>query len=171
MFKFFAALAVLVFVFSGSAQSAVSVNDNFDGYADQAAFDATWVPVGTTTTASLKGAQLSAAQSVSPTQSAFTPVSTTATTAATEYRSRRTHSESGAITTGDQLVWSFDYYDSLATGNPQRNAAILQDGASTGNNQLISMGLNNNQLNTASGGAYYMARILGLPILSLPLPL
>ncbi len=73
-----------------------------------------------------------------------------------------TQSSSGNLGIGDQIIWSFDFYDTNPAGSPQRNFANLQDTTAPGStNQLISMGLNNNQSATNSGGNYYMARILG----------
>jgi hypothetical protein len=149
--------AALVAAISGlpAAEAAVIVNDNFDGYANQPAFEATWVPIGGAPSPS---ALISTEQSVSPTQSAKVPATGTTTGL---HRNRLTFPESGTLAVGDQLVWSFDFYDSI-TGNPQRNYSNLQDTTGpTGTNQLVSMGLNNNMLSTASGGNFYMARILG----------
>jgi hypothetical protein len=154
--------AALVAVISGlpAADAAVILSDNFDGYANQAAYEAAWPAIGTTADVSKKSAQLSSAQSVSAPNSVHVPVSTTATASLTEYRNRRSFAESGTLAIGDQLVWSFDFYDSI-TGNPQRNYSNMQDTTAPGAaNQLISMGLNNNQGATDSGGNYYMARIL-----------
>lgn len=130
------------------------VNDNFDGYADQAAYQVAWTTVTTAT-------QLSTAQAVSAPNSVLVNG-----TSSNSMRSRATFSETGTPGIYNTLTWSFDYYDSAASAAtsalPQRNYANLQDTtAPSGTNQLISMGLNNNQTNTNSGGAYYMARILG----------
>jgi hypothetical protein len=158
-----------------SAHADVVILDAFDSYADQAAFEAAWPAIGTTTTANLKSAQLSTAQSMSPPNSVFVPVSTTATATSTEYRNRASFADTPVIGIGDQLIWSFDFYDSPAlastTSNPQRNYSNLQDTTAPGSsNQLVSMGLNNNQTNVQSGGAYYMARILGYNTVAGPDP-
>src|SRR4029079_8496383 len=104
----------------------------------------------------------STAQSSSATHSARAP----GTVTNNQSRKQRTFAETNtifALGPGNSIIWSFDFYDS-ATGNPQRNYANLQDGTGPGTSpaaQLISLGLNNNQLSTVSGGNYYMARILG----------
>ena len=137
------------------SQAQVLVNDNFDSYASQAAFEAVWTPIGTTAPIS---AELSTAQASSGPNSARVPG--TGTNA--QSRNRLTFAESGSLTTLSLISWSFDFYDSAPTGNPQRNFANLQDStAPSGTGQLIAMGFNNNQLGTSSGGQFYMARILG----------
>jgi hypothetical protein len=141
-----------------TAQAAIIVNDDMEGYASQANFEATWVPIGTVAPTST---EWSTEQASSPTHSA--KAAGTATNG--QYRNRRTFAETGTVTpAGEKLIWSFDFYDTFnpAPNNPQRNYANLQDStAPSGTPQLISMGLNNNLLATAEGGNYYMARILG----------
>jgi hypothetical protein len=159
------AVAAASVLWTVQSHAAVIINDNFDSYADQAAFQAAWPAAGTTTTTSLQSAQLSTAQSASPSQSVFVPVSTTAAATATEYRNRRSFTDIAALTTSTQLVWSFDFYDSNAAAAPQRNYSNLQDTTAPGlTNQLISLGLNNTQSSIQSGGNYYMARILGYTV-------
>jgi hypothetical protein len=134
------------------------VNDNFDSYANQAAFEAVWTPIGTV--APISG-ELSTAQASSPTQSVRNP----GTTTNSQSRNQQIFSESGTIGIGDKLIWSFDFYDSAPTGAPQRNHSNLQDTtAPTSTNQLIAMGFNNNQTGANSGGQFYMARILGYTV-------
>lgn len=148
-------------ILTGSAsQAAVIVNDNFDGYANQAAFEAAWTPIGTVAPNS---GVLSTAQFVSPSQSIQIPG--TATTG--QNRNRRTFAESdttafGSLSTGETITWSFDFYDSAPTASPARNYSNLQDGtAPTLTNQVVAMGFNNSQSGSDSGGQFYMARILG----------
>lgn len=137
------------------SSAAIIVNDNFDGYANQAAFEAVWTPIGTV--APLSG-ELSTAQASSPTQSVRNP----GTGSNSQSRNRLTFTETGTMAVGTTVAFSFDYYDSAPTANPARNYVNLQDStAPSGTNQLIAMGLNNNQISTNSGGQYYMARILG----------
>lgn len=151
-----AAMGLAGLLAASHAQAAVIVNDTFDTYANQAAFQAVWVPIASDATA--PSALLSSAQSVSSPNSAHVP----GTASNNQYRNRLTHAETGVIGIGDQLIWSFDFYDATGTGNPQRNYANLQDTtAPSGTPQLISMGLNNNLLATDQGGNYYMARLLG----------
>jgi hypothetical protein len=143
---------------ASAAHGAVLLSDNFDGYADQAAFEAAWPAIGTVAPTS---AVLSTAQSVSAPNSIQVPG--TATTG--QNRNRRSFTETGTVSTGNSLVWSFDFYDSAPTGSPQRNYSNLQDStAPAATNQLIAMGFNNNQTGANSGGQYYMARILGYTV-------
>lgn len=147
-----AALAVSAVATTGRA--AVVFSDNFDGYADQAAFQASWPVVGSQPTATL-----SSAQSVSAPNSVLVPSSTTT---ADSPRNGKSFTESTAASTSQQIVWSFDFFDNAPTAAPYRQHANLQDGTGpTLTNQLVSMGMNNNQGATSSGGQFYMARILG----------
>jgi hypothetical protein len=159
MRRFTALTATLVLVLGlSTANAGVIVNDDFEGYTSQANFEATWVPIGTVAPTST---EWSTEQSVSPTHSAKAP----GTATSNQSRNQRIFTETGTVTAGDQrIIWSFDFYDSGSgsPNNPQRNYSNLQDTtAPGGTNQLIAMGLNNNQLATANGGNYYMARILG----------
>ena len=121
------------------SQAQVLVNDNFDSYANQAAFEAVWTPIGTVVPLS---AELSTAQASSVANSIRVPG--TATNA--QSRNRLTFAESGSLTTLGLISWSFDFYDSAPTGSPQRNYSNLQDStAPTATGQLIAMGFNNNQ--------------------------
>jgi hypothetical protein len=167
----FAAAGVLA-AGAASASAGVLLDDKIS-YANQAAFEAAWPMIATTTDTTKQSAQLSTVQSASAPSSIFVPVSTTATTASTEYRNRRSFAESNTLSTagnlgiGDKLIWSYDFYDAQTgltstAGNPQRNFVSLQDStAPSATNQLISLGLNNNLLAAQDGGNYYMARILG----------
>jgi hypothetical protein len=150
--------AALVAVASGlpAANAAVIINDNFEGYSSQANFEATWVPIGTVAPQS---GTWSTAQSSSPTHSVEVLGEAASNN---KQRNRRTFTETGTLGIGDQIVWSFDFYDSNAAASPYRQYSNLQDStAPSATNQLISMGLNNNQTSAANGGNYYMARILG----------
>jgi hypothetical protein len=77
-------------------------------------------------------------------------------------RNDRSFTESGNPSALNAISFSFDFYDSNSASAPYREFSSLIDGAGSAGGQLISMGLNNNQLATDSGGNYYMARILGL---------
>ncbi len=140
-----------------SAQATtIHVNDNFDGYADQAAFQAAWPAIGSSVTN--PSTLLTTTQSVSIPNS----VRVAGTAVNNEYRNRRSFTDTNALVAGEILVWSFDFYDSAPNANPARNYSNLQDTtAPGGTNQLVAMGLNNNQITTNSGGSFYMARILG----------
>lgn len=141
---------VAAVVFScGPVSAQVLLQDSFDSYADQAAFQAVWTPIGATPSGTLTSSQsVSAPNSIN-----FATVA---------QRNERTFTESGLPATGNVVRFSFDYFDSNAGLAPYRQYANLQDStAASGAGQLISMGLNNNLTSAAEGGNFYMARILG----------
>jgi hypothetical protein len=145
----------------GSAAPIVVVNDGFE-YADQAAFEAAWAPIGTVAPLSTT---LDSTRFASGAKSATVPV----TTATGQARNRLTFADIAAPSSSTSVTWSFDFYDSqtaaATTGAPSRNYSNLQDTTAPGStNQLISMGLNNNQTGANSGGQFYMARILGYTV-------
>jgi hypothetical protein len=152
---FLAAAAALLGL--SSAHAATIVSDSFE-YADQAAFEAAWPAIGTV--APLSG-ELSTAQASSPTKSIRNP----GTTTSAQSRNRLTFAETGNVAVNNKLIWSFDFYDVNGTNSPARNFSNLQDTtAPSATNQLIAMGLNNNQTGANSGGQFYMARILGYTV-------
>lgn len=161
------ALATLA-SFATNAPAIVVLQDNFDGYADQAAFQAAWPAIGTSVTN--PSALLSTTQSVSSPNSIRVP----GTVASNEYRNRRSFAETGSVNQfGSKIIFSFDFWDagSTAAPNPQRNFSNLHDTIAPGStNQLIAMGFNNNQSGANSGGQYYMARILGYTVPVTPDP-
>jgi hypothetical protein len=154
----FIALAAAFAAFAAglpAAQAAVILLDKFDSYANQAAFQAAWTPIGTTAPQS---ADLSTAQSKSSPNS----VEIDGTLTNSQQRNQRTFAETGGVSTTQSMFWSFDFYDSNSAASPYRQYSNLQDSLGpSGTNQLISMGLNNNQTVGNSGGNHYMARILG----------
>ncbi len=159
MRTFTCALAALgALTLAPSVHAVIIFSDNFDGYANQAAFEAAWTPIGTLAPTS---ATLSSAESVSPSQSVLMPVSTSNG----QQRNRISFAESSTVADplpGTKVIWSFDFFDSNAAVNPARNYLNLQDGTAPSlTGQLVSMGLNNNQVSSNSGGNFYMARILG----------
>jgi hypothetical protein len=138
------------------AQAAPILFDDFDGYDNQGEFEFAWAPIGS---AAPMSAELSTEQSVSTPNS----VKVAGTASNNQQRNQRLFTDTSILTspTG-RLVWSFDFYDSNGATAPYRQSSNLQDStAPSGTNQLISMGLNNNQTVANSGGNYYMARILG----------
>jgi hypothetical protein len=151
----FAAICVLA-VGLPTANAAVIVNDTFETYTSQANFEGTWAPIGTVAPTS---GEWSTAQASSPTHSVRQP----GTATNSQSRNQLTFAETGSVSAaGNKIVWSFDFYDSNPAGAPQRNHTNLQDStAASATNQLIAMGLNNNQTAANSGGNYYMGRILG----------
>jgi hypothetical protein len=150
MKKNFVVLGIIVCsaLVSASSSAQILLNDNFDSYADQAAFQSAWSVVGATPSGTL-----SSLQAASPLNSIH--YSTNA------QRNERSFAESGVATASTIIRFSFDFYDSDAAATPYRQYANLQDGAASSSGQLISMGLNNNQTTAANGGNFYMARILG----------
>jgi hypothetical protein len=108
-------IAAIVFL-GGWAQATILLNDNFDSYANQAAFLAAW-PLATAS------GTLSTAQAVSA------PNSVNFGTAAA--RNSRAFAESGNPSTANAITFSFDFYDSNAAINPYRQVAQLIDGAGT----------------------------------------
>jgi hypothetical protein len=166
--RFVAALAVLT-VGALNAQSQVIMSDDFEGYADQAAFEANWVPIGCGATSTfcsppspLPGGTLSTDTAVSGTHSILnvSPVGTPLSADAAQ-RNQRNFADTGLANIGDKIVYSYDFYDLTPTASPNRQYATMIDSPGTGTNQLISMGVNNNQTAANSGGNYYMARLLG----------
>lgn len=138
-----------------ASQAQVFLNDNFDSYPDQAAFQVAWPAIAGTAPTS---GTLTSDQFVSPGNS----INIAGTTTTGQQRNRATFAETTALTTLNQLTYSFDFFDTSAAASPYRQYANLQDTtAPTLTGQLISLGLNNNQSGTQSGGNYYMARILG----------
>jgi hypothetical protein len=158
MKKLLLAVAIAALI-SNRASAVLVLDDNFDSYANQAAFQAAWPAIGSSTTN--PSALLSTTQSASAPNSINVP----GTLANNEYRNRRSFGESGTISIIQNIVWSFDFFDSAPAANPQRNYSNLQDTtAPSATNQLIAMGMNNNQTAANSGGNRYMARILGYTV-------
>lgn len=134
------------------ASAAVLLQDNFDSYADQAAFEAVWPAGGGTVTSGT----LTSAQSVSAPNS----IGYSATPAT--QRNDRSFAESGTPSALNIIRFSIDFFDSNSAAGPQRQYASMLDGAApSGAGQLIALGMNNNQTAANSGGNFYMARILG----------
>jgi PEP-CTERM motif len=132
------------------AGAQILLSDDFDSYANQAAFQAAWPTTGTFTTGTLTGTLSASA----PNSIAF------AATPATQ-RNDRSFTESSTPSATNLILFSVDFYDSNAAASPYREFAQFIDGAGTSSGQLVSLGLNNNLTSSADGGNYYMARILG----------
>jgi hypothetical protein len=148
-------LVVLILV-SGRASAAL-VNDNFDSYVTQEAFEAVWAPIGTQSPVSGLYSAMQAASS--PFSIEFPSSSLDG-----QHQNQLTFSPTPLLGIGDALVWSFDFYDSLPIGRPQRHYATLQTSAGAGASpagQVISLGMNNNQFQDESGGNFFMAGIQG----------
>jgi hypothetical protein len=127
-------------VFAGVAQAAVIINDDME-YASQAAFDAVWVPSGA-------GAQLSTAQSSSPTQSAYIDLTAR----------RNDQNITPVVSTDAQpLVWKFMFYDSTGTGHARQYGQMLA--GPSGLSELVAMGLYNNSGTIAEMSTYYSGRV------------
>ena len=80
--------ALILLAGASTSKAAVIFSDNFDGYANQAALQAAWPTIATTTDTTKQNIQLSTAQAQSTANSVYVPVSTTATTTSMEYRNR-----------------------------------------------------------------------------------
>jgi hypothetical protein len=139
----FALAGAWLFLCAGWANATVFLDEHFDTYADQAAFQAVWAPRGGSTT-------LSTDQSVSPTKSA--EGLTTAT------RNLRTFGEVGFLNAStDKVIFRLNFYDSLGTAAAYRQNVELTDGtAPSVSGQIFGLGLNNDVAST-----FYMARIQG----------
>ncbi len=146
-FRICLAAAFLVAMGMATAHAGVIVSDDFEGYANQAAMDAVWVPSGTS-----GGSQLSTDQSVSPTHSAFNDVDTR--------RSTQVFGDAPVPTDANPLVWSFQYYDTQAGVSLARNYMQLWDN-SGGLAQLVSLGVYNAVPgeSVADHHTYYRARV------------
>jgi hypothetical protein len=150
------AIASVVAWVAPSAKAAILLSDDFDGYADQAAFDAAWPAVSPQ-----PSGVLSTTQFVSPTNAIFNR-STLTTEGALAPRNQRSFAESGTPSASNVISYSYDFYDSNAAASPYRQYTTLQDStAPSAAGQLISIGLNNNHTVGSDGGNFYMARILG----------
>jgi hypothetical protein len=149
----FAALATAA-LSSSQGTAAILVSDNFDGYANTAAFTAAWPVVG-----ALPSGTISTEQSSSAPNSVKIEAPTGTNL---QQRNGRSFTESGVPKASNKVIFSFDFFDWNSARAPFRQHANLQDGASPGSfGQLVSMGLNNNLTAGADGGNYYMARVLG----------
>lgn len=161
--RYLTSFGVAMCIVSGaqSAHAVVVFEDNFDSYTDQASFDAVWsVLAGTSAGVTYENVQLSTDQSVSPTKSAKAPAQPTGATLL--QRSYHDFPAQTLAAAGDKIVLSFDFYDSNSPSAAYREyAEIRSTGFASSTNQLIAVGLNNNQLESASGGPAYMGRILG----------
>jgi hypothetical protein len=138
-----------------AAQAATIMADSFDSYNNQTEFESNWIPIGTV-------APISADLSTAQARSAPNSVEVDGTATSNQQRNQRVFTETGLPNPSQMVVWSFDFYDTAPAASPFRQYSNLQDTtAPSGTNQLIAMGMNNNQTGTNSGGQYYMARILG----------
>jgi hypothetical protein len=150
-----ALLILLVFaIYSGRASAALLVDESFEAYDNQTQFEAVWMAIGTVSPTS---AELSTGFSLSSPNSVHIPSS-----ADGQRRNQLVFTPTPQIGIGDQIVWSFDYWDNFPVGRPNANYASLQtvpapDGLQAG--QAVSLGLNNNQFGDESGGNFYMASV------------
>jgi hypothetical protein len=175
----FLVAASLLLTGVSTARAVDLLSDNFDSYVDgvgapdQAAFLAAWprYEFGSVTS----DATLVQDQADSPPNSVFQAGTLTN---AQQRNMRSIDPQVGFSELTDKIVWSFDFYDSAPAASPSRNHANLHDQitdegahvAPTATNQLISMGLHNNQTAGNSGGNRYMARILGYNPTAVPDP-
>jgi hypothetical protein len=160
MKRFMTLFAALLGVAGGlpAVHAALILSDKFDSYADQAAFQAAWPAIGTT--APISGDLTTANPNQIAVPDKSIEVDGTLTNA--QQRNQRIFTETGLPSPTQSMFFSFDFYDSSDAASPYRQHTNLQDStAATGTNQLVAMGLNNNQTIANSGGNYYMGRILG----------
>jgi hypothetical protein len=144
------ALVALACVASNT-QAAILLDDDFDGYANQAAFVAAWPASGTGTTTNGNSGVLTTDQAFSlPNGVRPAPVAA-GTTAG--FRNDRNFGETAA-SVSQQIEWSFRYYDVNGTAAAYREYSEMVNGAGTGTADIIAMGLNNNIAST-----FYMARM------------
>src|SRR5688500_9209746 len=139
----FAAIGLLAFVFTSHAAGAILLQDDFESYADETAFDAAWTPVA-------GNVSLSTAQAFGgSTKSANIP-----TVAA---RSTRTFTSGAntAPTATDNLEFSFRFYDDFTAQG--RIQVELVDGVGSSTGQAIGMGTGN----TPTSSEYFW-RIVGV---------
>ena len=151
------ALACLAFFFARASADLI-VDDGFESYGNQQEFELVWQPIAPSSPFS---ADLSTSFGFESQQSVHIPNSADNT--------RRNELDFALTSTpllgiGDQLIWSFDFWESFPAGRPQPFYATLQtapmpDGSQTG--QIVSLGLNNNQFQGESGGNFFMASISG----------
>src|SRR5688500_8624380 len=156
-----ALIAVALTLLAGHAQAAISFSDNFESYADQAAFEASW-PAFANTTTNVYTSGVFVTTGGGPGGSTKWVSQPAQTVTGNHNRNMKAVGESAVVSATNLVAFSFDFFDSNAAAAPQRNQYNLHDGgaAPVGSGQLISMGLNNNQTSTANGGNYYMGRIL-----------
>lgn len=141
-------LAILVVAWQDAGQAAIIINDNFDSYANQAAFEAAWIPSGTS-------GSLTSDIAYSAPNSIRNP-------AAGTRRNDQTFSASTATdivaTNANSLVWSYRFYDDPANIVPSGNSLgrtfgqLLGRNSAGSLNQILSMGLWNSNAPKASNG-------------------
>lgn len=133
----------LLFLCAGWANATVFLDEHFDTYADQTAFQAVWAPSGASTT-------LSTDQSVSPSKSAEGLLTAT--------RNIRTFGEVGFLNAStDVVIFRVNFYDSAGSASAYRqNVELTDTAAPSASGQIFGLGLNNNIASTK-----YMARIQG----------
>ncbi len=159
--------AVGLFVLAGSATAQVTpttiLEETFDTYADQAAFEVAWPPFfNTTLGANHPSMELSTEQALSGTKSAKNiPVSSAAGTAASP-RNQTFFTDSGLPAADNLVHFEFDFYDTAPDDAPYRAyTGIFNSLAPSSSGGLVQMGMNNNQTLSANGGNYYMGRVFG----------
>ena len=143
-----ALLALVLGLWGGSAQAAILLQDNFDSYATQAAFQAAWPASGSGTTSNGTTGTLVTSPAFSAPNSIFYP------TTAGERNNRSFVDTTGTVAA--PIEWSFRFFDSNGTASAYRQYSEIIDGGASGAGQLIALGLNNNIVSS-----HYMVRVLG----------
>lgn len=149
---------------AASAQPTVRLFDDFEGYADQGAFEAVWTPVAGKTSNFL----VTTGPTNNPANDdpmVLPPSGTGHMIGSLESgatRNERTFEATGNVSASNVVSFSFDFFDGNAAASPYRQHSNLQAGtAPVSTNQLVSMGMNNHLYANEDGGNYYMGRILG----------
>jgi hypothetical protein len=152
MTKFIVMMVAAVLLMTASAsQAAILLQDNFDTYGSQAAFETAgtgWTPSGSTAAPNNTGL-LSTAQSFSPSQSVNFPT--------TDARRNSKTITDTTPTAALDVEYSFRFYDTVGTSNSPRQWGALVDGAGTNSGQLLALGVTN----TLTTSEYY-GRVVGL---------
>jgi hypothetical protein len=147
-----AAIGILtVGVAAPQSNAQVLLQDNFDSYVNQAAFQAAWTQ---TVAANGGGGQL---QSTNP--AGFSSPNAILDLGNGTATSRNDRALSSAYTPipGAPLQFQFEFYDSNGAAAAYRQVATIVSGTANASGQLISLGMNNNIASNL-----YMARVLGV---------
>lgn len=147
-------IAVLAMVALASrVATATLFLDHFDGYANQAAFLASWPQAEDGSTS----ATLSTDQALSAPKSVRLGLGG----GGQGDQNVGTIGELGLPSSTNSIRYSFDFYDTNAAAEPYAQSVSLIDGDGTGSGQRVAIGLNNNLDSTIQGGNFYMAHIRG----------
>jgi hypothetical protein len=138
-----AVLSAVAALVSGAGANAATIllQDNFDGYANQAAFVAAWPGAASGT--------LSSSVSFSSPNS----INDSGVTAMRNTKAIAAHSAPSAAA---PIIYSFRFFDSNGAASAYRQSSDLVDGGASASGQIVGMGLSNNIAST-----FYMGRVQG----------